>query len=92
MPRRKSNRKFVAGALVDRIVDWPDEALNELMRSMDTIERKYDLIVKLDEETQAAVREGLAQAKRGEFVSDEEMEAFFARHGVSRRRQSRSSN
>jgi hypothetical protein len=36
--------------------------------------------VQLDDETRAAVREGLAQAKRGEFASDEEMAAFFARH------------
>lgn len=26
------------------------------------------------------IQEGLAQAQRGEFVSDEEMEAFFARY------------
>ena len=26
------------------------------------------------------IREGLAQAQRGEFISDEEMEAFFARY------------
>jgi hypothetical protein len=37
---------------------------------------------RLDEETRAAIREGLAQAERGEFVSDEEMAAFFARRGV----------
>ena len=34
----------------------------------------------LDTETLAAIREGMAQADRGEFVSDEEMKAFFARH------------
>ena len=28
----------------------------------------------------AHIQEGLAQAQRGEFVTDEEMEAFFARH------------
>ncbi len=28
----------------------------------------------------ARIQEGLAQAERGEFVSDEEMEAFFARY------------
>ena len=28
----------------------------------------------------ARIQEGLAQAQRGEFVSDEDMEAFFARH------------
>jgi len=26
------------------------------------------------------IQEGLAQAQRGEFVTDEEMEAFFARY------------
>ena len=36
----------------------------------------------LDAETLAAIREGMAQAERGEFVSDEEMEAFFARRGA----------
>jgi predicted transcriptional regulator len=34
----------------------------------------------LDSETRAAILEGCAQADRGEFVSDEEMAAFFARH------------
>jgi hypothetical protein len=36
--------------------------------------------VPLDDETRAAIREGSAQAERGEFVSDEEMTAFFNRH------------
>jgi hypothetical protein len=36
----------------------------------------------LDPETRVAILEGLAQANRGEFVSDEEMAAFFARHRV----------
>ena len=36
----------------------------------------------LDPETRAAVEEGLAQADRGEFVPDEEMEAFFAGFGA----------
>jgi predicted transcriptional regulator len=36
----------------------------------------------LDAETLAAIREGMAQADRGELVSDEEMEAFFARRGA----------
>ena len=38
--------------------------------------------IELDAETRAAVQEGLAQADRGEFVSDEEMDEFFRRHGA----------
>jgi hypothetical protein len=36
----------------------------------------------LDAETRAAILEGLAQAERGEFVSDEEMAAFFRQRGA----------
>ncbi len=36
----------------------------------------------LDEETREAIREGLEQARRGEFVPDEDMRTFFKRHGV----------
>ena len=35
-----------------------------------------------DDETRAAILEGIEQARRGEFVSDEEMSEFFKRHGV----------
>ena len=39
-------------------------------------------VVALDEETRAAIREGLGQARRGEFVPDEEIEAIWKRHGL----------
>jgi predicted transcriptional regulator len=38
--------------------------------------------VALDAETRAAIREGLEQARRGEFVPDEEIEALWKRHGL----------
>ena len=37
---------------------------------------------RLDPATRAAILEGLAQAKRGELVSDEEMAEFFRQRGV----------
>jgi hypothetical protein len=39
-------------------------------------------IAESDDETRAAIREGLDQAKRGEFVPDEEIEALWKRHGL----------
>ena len=36
----------------------------------------------LDDETRAAIREGLEQARRGEFVPDLEIEALWKRHGL----------
>jgi predicted transcriptional regulator len=53
-----------------------DEAADFLFNLM----RRREQPIVLDDETRAAVQEGLAQARRGEFASDEEMEAFFARH------------
>ncbi len=34
----------------------------------------------IDAETRAAIEEGLEQARRGEFVPDEEIEALWNRH------------
>ena len=39
-------------------------------------------LIPLDDETRAAILEGLGQAQRGEFVPDEEIEALLKRHGL----------
>ena len=36
----------------------------------------------LDEETRAAIREGLDQARQGQFAADEEIAALWNRHGL----------
>ena len=58
--------------------DEQDEAAEILLSLM----AKRQEPVRLDEETRAAIEEALEQARRGEFVSDEEMAAFFKRHGA----------
>ena len=78
MPRSKDDRQFLMEAILGRILDWPDDALNELFEMMDSLEKKHDLLAQLDDETLAMVREGLAQAERGEFATDEEMERIAA--------------
>jgi hypothetical protein len=39
-------------------------------------------IVPLDEEARGAIREGLEQARRGEFVPEAEIEALWKRFGL----------
>ena len=39
-------------------------------------------VVDVDEETWAAIQEGLEQARMGEFASDAEMETLWRKHGV----------
>ena len=41
-------------------------------------------IAPLDEEARTAIREGLEQARRGEFASDDEIERLWKRFGLSK--------
>jgi hypothetical protein len=41
-----------------------------------------DGVDSLDDDTRAAIREGLEQARRGEFATDDEIDALWRRHGL----------
>ena len=70
-------------SLLERVSAWPEQAQVELARIIDELEQQYsDEVYQLSDDERAAIDEGLAQADRGEFVSDEEMAAFFKRHRV----------
>ena len=66
--------------LLERIATLPDELLVEVEESVEEIERWHGDIFRLTDEERAAVRKGMAAAQRGEFVSDEELAAFYRRH------------
>lgn len=70
---------------IKKVRELSEAEQNEAAEVLLAVASKIDEPVRLDHETRAAVREGLGQAKRGEFVSDEDMAAFFQRHGVKRR-------
>jgi predicted transcriptional regulator len=53
-----------------------DETAEMLLWSIETRAGQLEL----DSETLAAIDEGLAQARRGEFASDAEIEALWKRH------------
>ncbi len=69
---------------IKKVRELPEAEQNEAAEMLLSVAAKSDEPVRLDDETRAAVREGLQQAQRGEFVSDEDMAAFFRRHGVKR--------
>jgi len=61
---------------------WPldrQEAAAEVLEHMD---RLATAPYKLSDEERADLEEALAEAQRGEFASDAEVAAMFARHGV----------
>ena len=68
-------------AVLDRVRTWPKERQEDLARIALQLEQR-DKIAPEDDATRAAIAEGLAQARRGEFVPDEEMVAFFKSQGL----------
>jgi|GraSoi_2013_40cm_1033754.scaffolds.fasta_scaffold191218_1 predicted transcriptional regulator len=69
---------------IKKVRELPDSVQDDAAEMLFSVAAKQGEPVRLDEETRAAVREGRAQARRGEFASDEDMQAFFERHGVKR--------
>ena len=69
---------------IKKVRELPEADQNEAAEMLLSVASKRDVPVPLDDETRAAIREGREQARRGEFVSDEDMAAFFKRHGVKR--------
>jgi len=66
--------------LFERIAALPDELLDEIEQSIDEIERWRGDVFRLTDEERAAVRKGMEAARRSEFVTDEELAAFYRRH------------
>jgi predicted transcriptional regulator len=69
-------------SVLDRVASWPAEDVEELAEYARFIEARRTGVYELTEEESAAIEEGLAQADRGEFVSDDDMAAFWKRCGV----------
>ncbi len=55
---------------------------NEAAELLSTFLANREEPEELDEETLAAIRKGVAQADRGEFATDEEMDELFRRFGA----------
>jgi hypothetical protein len=58
----------------------PNEEQDEAGEMLLLLLAKREGPVRLDDETYAAVQEGLAQERRGEFAMDEEVAAVFNRY------------
>jgi predicted transcriptional regulator len=64
-------------SLLESVHSWPVEDQEELVELAREIKARRTGVYVMDDDERAAVREGLEQARRGEFVSDEEMDAFW---------------
>jgi alkylhydroperoxidase family enzyme len=67
-------------SLLERVAALPEELLGDVEESIEELERWRGGVFQLTDEERAAVRKGMDAARRGDFVSDEELAAFYRRH------------
>ncbi|HEX8664521.1 MAG TPA: hypothetical protein VF744_10875 [Beijerinckiaceae bacterium] len=67
-------------SVLNRVLDWPVERQKNAVRMLLDMEKQDSYEFELSEEERADLREALAEAERGEFATDEEVEAVFARY------------
>lgn len=72
-------RDFVE-IILERVIDWPREALDEFFRLIDRVEAKYGLGYELTDDDREAIRRGLEDMKAGRLVDHEEVLAMFERY------------
>lgn len=69
-------------AVLENVRSWPLEDQEQLAEIAREIEARRKGVYVMTDEERAAVRVGLEQARRGEFVPAEEMDTFWKRIGV----------
>ncbi len=67
---------------IAKVRQLPEAEQDEAAEMLFSVAARQGEPVELDDETREAVRRGQEQARRGEFVSDDDMAAFFKRQGV----------
>jgi predicted transcriptional regulator len=69
-------------ALFERVRAWPEERQAYAAEVLLLIEAQEASSLRVCDAEWEAIREGNAQAERGEFVSDTEMARFYKRQGL----------
>ena len=70
-------------AILDRVLTWPSERQRDAADMLLLLEAQEGELYHPSDDEWEAIREGLEQARRGEFVPDEEIEAIWQRYGLS---------
>jgi predicted transcriptional regulator len=69
-------------AVLESVRSWPQQDQEELVELAREIEARRSGVYVMSDEERVAVQEGLDQARRGEFVPDDEMTAFWKKYDV----------
>ena len=71
-----------AKQVLERVATWPEEDQEELAEIARDIEARRSGVYEPTPEEESAIRQGIADLDRGEWVSEEEMRTFWKRCGV----------
>jgi hypothetical protein len=66
--------------LLERVSTWPEEAQEEFVRSVASIEDKHLGLYRLSNAERDAVRRGLTEMREGRLASDDAVAAVFNRY------------
>ena len=66
--------------ILNRVRTWPLERQEDAAAILLRMEEQGTQVYELTEEEQADIEAGLKEAERGEFATDEEVEAVFSRY------------
>ena len=69
-------------AVFDRARTWPQERQELAAELLMLLEAQETGPIHVSDDELEAIREGNAQAERGEFVSDKEIAALYKRYGL----------
>ena len=67
---------------IAKVRELPEEDQDTLAFALLSMASDGAATAPLDDASRSAIREGLEQARRGEFVPDEEIAAIWSRHGL----------
>jgi len=67
-------------AILERVRTWPEDRLEDVAKVLLEMEAANEHVEELTAEDWADLEQGLAEADRGEFASDEEVKALFDRY------------
>jgi hypothetical protein len=71
-----------AKRLLERVSSWPDEDVPELEEIAREIESRRTGVYTLSDEEWTDLQDGIAQADRREFISDDVVAEADKRHGI----------
>jgi hypothetical protein len=68
--------------VLEAVKAWPPERQDAAAEVLEQMNRLATAPYRLSDEERADLEEAVAEARRGEFASDAEVAAMFARHGL----------